>query len=349
MPDILLVLTKYANENTEKTIIHQNGLVTIETVQNGELIKKTKTITIANELEEKLKQAYEKMLVLYGKEKNSNYIVTYNDHDFYSFDLFIDLMMMVRDNKIKPSPLFEKEREEKQQEENLEKRIHLLDEMEQAKQLIDIEDIEEVTDFNEERKIISFTLDQKTNFALGESRFFSNTIDIAEGVEIPQELEYIGQLNLEEMAPYDSYGLLPKSGMLYFYQSPLFVEDHFYNFGKVIYSDSHELTRKNIHIEEDMVLNLFIKEIKQTKENFNDRFENGEYKSFKGDDVNKVYGFYTDCQMDEHDIFKISQKYVVLLQLGSDIYGEGVTSFLIEESDLKEQNFDKIIYKYVQS
>ena len=74
-----------------------------------------------------------------------------------------------------------------------------------------------------------------------------------------------------------------------------------------------------------------------------------EYNSFKGEELNKIFGFYTDCQMDEEDIRKVSQKYIVLLQLGSDVYGEGVTSYLITEEDLKKKNFDNIIYTYVQS
>ena len=53
--------------------------------------------------------------------------------------------------------------------------------------------------------------------------------------------------------------------------------------------------------------------------------------------------------MNDIDIKKVSSKYVVLLQLGTDIYGEGVTTYLIEEDDLKNKNFNNVIYMYVQS
>lgn len=65
--------------------------------------------------------------------------------------------------------------------------------------------------------------------------------------------------------------------------------------------------------------------------------------------MNKLYGFYTDCQMNENDIKKVSKKYIVLLQLGTDIYGDDITTFLILEDDLRNKNFENIIYMYSQT
>ena len=143
--------------------------------------------------------------------------------------------------------------------------------------------------------------------------------------------------------------------MLYFYISPLFYNDKMYDFGKVIYVPSAEdLVRKKVSMSEEETMDTFgINNIKNCNEKFSDRyyFEKGEkkYSHFSGEKLNKIFGFYTDCQMDEGDIRKVSNKYIVLLQLGTQIYGEGVTTFLITEEDLKNKNFDNVIYQYVQS
>ena len=147
---------------------------------------------------------------------------------------------------------------------------------------------------------------------------------------------------------------LCKDGMLYFFQSPFNIDNHYYDFGKVIYSDNMNLVRKNLStINKDMILNYSLKDICNIKEKFSDRYYEDEgrtiYSGFKNQELNKIYGFYTDCQMQEEEIKKVSKKYIVLLQIGSELYGEGVTTFLITEEDLKNKNFNNIIYKYVQS
>lgn len=53
--------------------------------------------------------------------------------------------------------------------------------------------------------------------------------------------------------------------------------------------------------------------------------------------------------MNENDIKKVSKKYIVLLQLGTDIYGDDITTFLILEDDLRNKNFENIIYMYSQT
>ena len=68
----------------------------------------------------------------------------------------------------------------------------------------------------DERNIISFDLIHKSNFQIGETRFFSEDIDINESIEFPNYLEFVGQINLEGISKYDENNLLPKKGMLYF-------------------------------------------------------------------------------------------------------------------------------------
>ncbi len=102
-----------------------------------------------------------------------------------------------------------------------------------------------------------------------------------------------------------------------------------------------------------MVLNFGLTNISKEIEDFQNRYSEyqgmKEYRSDASEDINKIFGFYTDCQMSDDEIKQVSEKYIVLLQLGSDIYGEGITTFLITENDLKNKNFNNIIYKYVQS
>lgn len=209
---------------------------------------------------------------------------------------------------------------------------------------------------HEERDIITFKLKENSTFKLGESRFFSDTIDLPNDIEIPEGLQFIGQINLSEISKYDALGLLPKTGMLYFFQSSLEVTNHYNEFGKVIYSENMDLKRKSIDINksnEFMVRNFSLENINKSTEKFQDRYVEYdgfvEYDYFKGEELNKIYGFYSSCQMEDEDIIKVSNRYIVLLQLGADIYGEGVTTFMISEEDLKNKNFDNIIFTYVQS
>ena len=233
--------------------------------------------------------------------------------------------------------------------------IKYLDEMESNKNEIDITDVD--INIDDEREIISFKIVENSTFELGESRFFSDTIDVAESVELPLGLDFVGQVNLSDVSKYDNKGLLPKDGMLYFFQSSFDqINGKFYEFGKVIYSNDMNLVRKQIEVTDNnkhMMLNFSMNDISNEKEYFSKRYKmyDGEleYSSFAGEELNKIYGFYTDCQMDEEEIKQVSKKYIVLLQLGCDVYGEGVTTFLITEEDLRNRNFDKVIFTYVQS
>ncbi len=356
MEEIFLEMMKTSNESYEKTTIYEDGKVEMEILKRGVLSKEEKMISFIKELKEQLLAAYDKMLITYQEEQDSTYRVSFNQHDFYSLDLYLDIHLMVKFNcfrKLSVFSKYEKEKEKLESEKQLEEAIQKLDSYEKEKREIDIASLGNDDVMETERNIISFQLEESDTFELGQSRFFSDTIDLPEDLEIPELLEFVGQINLKDVSPYDTKNLLPKEGMLYFFQNP-YIPNHFYEFGKVIYSSNPALKRQKVKVSnQDMILNLSLKEIQNTVEKFSDRYVeyNGqlEYSPFKGSEYNKIYGFFNNCQLSEEKIKKISQKYTVLLQLGSDIYGEGVTTFLILEEDLKNRRFDNIIYDYNQS
>lgn len=359
MNNVLLEMTKTMNAEYEKTIVYKDGKVIKEIFKNGEISTLIESFDFVRELDEQLTKAYDIMVLIYDKENNETFKVTYNNHNFFSFDLFIDINLMIKKNQIFNLSVFkkyEKEKEKLERENKLIEDIKVLNDLENKKNILDISNLDDNFEFVNERKIISFDLKGKVDFGLGESRFFSDTIDISDDVEIPKQLEFVGQLNLNDITKYDVNNLLPKNRMLYFFQSPYVLANHVYEFGKVIYSSNMDLKRKKLEINKnnkDMILNLSLNKIENTIEKFEDRYMiydgKEQYDSFAKDDLNKIYGFYTDCQMLEKDVKKVSAKYIVLLQLGSNIFGEGVTTFLISKSDLINGNFDNVIYKYVQS
>ena len=349
----IISLYKSMNGGYEITTVYEDGTVEIKLTNSNDKNKIFK-VDFIDELEKELKRAYNIMVEVYDKEKNESFCVRYNNHDFYSFDLYMDISLMIKQNKMKKLSVYNKYKENIKEEKQAKSTKIIqdsLDELESKKTVIDILNATEKID--NERNIISFEVEKKNNFLLGETRFFSNTIDI--NTDYPKYLEFVGQINLDDISKYDRNGMLPKNGMLYFFQSPLFYNDKHYNFGKVIYVPTNkDLVRKNIEITDDsIIMNLGITNLKSCIERFSDRYENendkDSYDPFKNDELNKIYGFYTDCQMDDSDIKKVSSKYIVLLQLGSNIYGEGVTTFLIKEEDLKNKNFDNVIYQYSQS
>lgn len=352
--DDIIVLFKSINDGYEITSVKEDGNVEIKKSNSND--KKIIHIDFMKDLKQVLDDAFEKMKYVYDKEKNNMFCVRYRNHDFYSFDLYMDIIIMLKHNKIKKLSIYEKyEQMIKTSKETKEKLTiqAILDELEKKKNKIDLNDISST--IIDERNIISFDLIHKSNFQIGETRFFSEDIDINESIEFPNYLEFVGQINLEEISKYDENNLLPKKGMLYFYQSPLSYNDKYYVFGKVVYDPSSEnMVRKKITISENEQKQSFgITNIKNRNEKFSDRYriENGKeiYSFFEGEELNKIFGFYTDCQMNEENIKRVSNKYIILLQLGSQIYGEGVTTFLITEKDLKNKNFDNVIYQYVQS
>lgn len=350
----IIVLFKSINDGYEITTIYEDG--TVENKKSNSNEQKHTNIDFLDDLKNVLNDAFEIMKKVYDNEKNDEFCVRYNNHDFYSFDLYLDIMLMIKNNKMKQLSIYEKYKQKIKADNEKKQRMIIqkkLEELEANKNKINIENVDST--INDERNIISFNLIEKNDFELGETRFFSNYIDIGENVELPEYLDFVGQINLNEMSKYDINNLLPKSGMLYFYKSPLRFNDKYYDFGKVIYADSNKnLVRKKLVLDKyNPKLNYSINNIENCSERFSDRYtilnDKMEYLFFEGGELNKIYGFYTDCQMDDEDIKKISNKYIILLQLGSQIYGEGVTTFLISEEDLKSKNFNNIIYQYIQS
>lgn len=347
MNEIILEITRYAKENYEKTMVYNEGKVVIETKNNGNITTEEKSITIAQDLANILRDNMNKLREAY-KDDNERYKISFQNIDIYNFDLYIELNSMIRSDRIKPLNL-EVIKEDKNDDEE---KINYLNKLNEEKEDIDIEDEDKDIKLDNIRDIISFELKEQSTFEVGETRFFSDTIDIGDNVKLPKYLELVGQVNLGEVSSYDPYEYLPKKGMLYFFQSPTFVGDNFYHFGYVIYSEDENLHREN-YPNNETVLNLGIDDIKKDKEDFDTRYVLSEgikeYSSFKNEELNKIYGFYTDCQMDEEEIKQVSSKYIILLQLGSTIYGEGVTTFLIKKEDLIKRDFSHIIYNYVQS
>lgn len=340
----VLKLYKKTENSVEETILYEDGTVDFITPTN----KNTTKIDFVNEIKKELDDNIEKIIKICEKENNDMFLTEYNNYKFNSFDLYLDIVLMLKNNKFKNLSIIKNYNPGKEDTTiDIQKE---LDTLENNKEKIDIKDITD--SIENERSIISFDVYEKEDFAIGETRFFSDTIDIPDNIEFPDYLEFVGQLNLDEISKYDPYNLLPKTGTLYFFQSPLFYNNVSYDFGKVIYVDSNNnFTRKNIKSTEDSpIINLGIRNIKEDIEKFSDRYKNGnQYSFFAKEELNKIYGFFTDCQKDPEDIKKISNKYIVLLQLGSEVYGEGVTTFLISKEDLKNKNFEKIIFRYAQS
>lgn len=354
-----LILIKKTLNGYEKTTVNKNGQVNTEINNKGLIRQETKTIDIFEEMSEQLINLCDIFCSVYDNNKEENYEVIFNNHTFYSMNLYIDLMLMIKRNRLNYFSVIKEYEKQKQiisQKDKLKMQIDNLLYCDKLKNTIDVNDVIIDDSFISKKKIISFDLASKTEFELGETRFFSDTIDVPEDFEIPNGFDFVGQINLKDIKDFDNNNLLEKQGMLYFFQAPSvdYEEKHyFFELGKVIYTDNMNLVRKKVDMEDYMIMNLSIKNITNDIEDFNSRYsyKNGnlEYDSFYSDDLNKIYGFYTDCQMDVEDIKKISQKYIVLLQLGSTIYGEGVTTFLISKEDLINKNFDKVIYQYVQS
>ncbi len=63
---------------------------------------------------------------------------------------------------------------------------------------------------------IVIKLDKPELIKIGQSKFLGSP-DLPEGFIWPDELDFLCQINCAEVAPFDKDGLLPKSGMLYFF------------------------------------------------------------------------------------------------------------------------------------
>lgn len=196
---------------------------------------------------------------------------------------------------------------------------------------------------------------------LGQSRYGGSIIDLPKGVEHPENLQFVAQLDLSEFSPFDKSGLLPKKGQL------LFFADIINETGKVIYTDvpNKDLIRIIKEHEDDFFLGVLIDEIFTDTETFEERFkdpededekkyadENGKvWDYFAGSDKSKLFGIYTNCQYQQDKIKEITfSDKILLLQIGENGFNdEGVISVLIPKNDLKNLNFDNCQFVWGQS
>ena len=339
MDDKIIVKLKLMNGSLIKElVIYESGLVK----DNNFDVKK---IDVIEDIIEYLDNATQTEL-----EKSSfddKCEVEYKNRIYNSGTIYSNIELMIRNNcslkemnakKIEIRVKEEQKKEEKIKKEKqiAENKAKVIDFYNNRIQLnIDTLKDESIREFES----INFSLKKKDEFAIGESRVLSKYIDIADGLDYPKELEFLAQINLSDLSKFDNSGLLPKTGFLYFFQGPM-IDDTYYECGKVIYSDEKNIVRKNAFIyNDDMVLELGIDNINIKRDIYSDENEK----------ENKIFGIYSDPQLNENEILKVSNKYLVLLQLGWDIYDEGVISFLISREDLINKDFSKIIYTYSQT
>ena len=201
----------------------------------------------------------------------------------------------------------------------------------------------------------------KIEIPLGKSRYGGCVIDLPKDVKHPKNMRFAAQLDLTEFAPFDKTGLLPKTGQLIVFAD--IMEDK----GKVIYADvpNSELERQIVEHEDNFWDGVLIDKVFTETETLSERFivpededdkkfanEDGKiWDWFAGSEKSKIFGIYTNCQMDKKAIEKIvfSNK-VVLLQVGEGGFNdEGVFSVLIDKDDLKSRNFNKCKFVWAQS
>lgn len=324
----------------KKITIYESGIVEINNA------KTTKKIDVVYDIIK-----YIETIKKYGFEKSVFDKVCKVEYDgviYNSGIVYSNIELMIRNNQdiqtINESNKNIRIKQKKEQEErrkkqkNIEQNKNKIIEFYNNRNILDVTTIAENIN-NDTFDSINFTLIKKEHFALGESRVLSKYIDISNNVEYPKELQFLAQINLSEFSKYDKKNLLPSTGNLYFFQGPM-INDEYYECGKVIYSEDSELTRKKVFIyNEDLDLELGIDNIKYKIDSY----------SSENEKENKIFGIYSDPQLNELDILKVSNEYIILLQLGWDIYGEGVITFLIKETDLKNKNFNNIIYTYSQT
>ena len=235
---------------------------------------------------------------------------------------------------------------------------------------------------NQKFEIIRFTADNKRYFPnsmkrakfmgekyvkysemeipLGKSRYGGCAVDLPQGVKYPENMRFAAQLDLAEFAPFDKTGLLPKTGQL-------IVFAHILDTGKLIYVDvpNSELERQIVEHEDNFWDGVLIDKIFTETETLSERYvepedeEDEEFLNedgkmwgyFEGSEKSKIFGIYTNCQLQGDEIEEIAfSNKVVLLQFGEgDFNDEGVFSVLIDKDDLKNRNFENCEFVWAQS
>jgi uncharacterized protein YwqG len=189
------------------------------------------------------------------------------------------------------------------------------------------------------------------NIPIGCSMIGGPIVDLPPDIEYPDGYIFMAQLNCSEIKPYDKIGLLPENGFLYF-----FIKKYGYD-GMVFYTQKNKNLLKRI-VKEHTDLFFYgkiVKEYKIDTETIETRYEINEGKRewnyFKGDELSKIYGIYSNCQASEKEIinFMEDENRILLLQIGSNYFDEGCQSVFININDLINKEFDKCVFEYNQS
>ncbi len=178
MNEILVIMEKKVKDGFETTTIFKDGTV-IKLISSTNA-KETTKIDFVKELEQELEEAKEIFPKVYPETENKTYRVNYQGFNYYSLDLFLDLVFMVNKNKFSKLSAFKAY----QKYGNIEKendKIQVLNEWEAKKQKLILEE-KELSEFHSQKNAITFQLIEKEEFALGESRFFYDTKDIPENL-----------------------------------------------------------------------------------------------------------------------------------------------------------------------
>ena len=207
----------------------------------------------------------------------------------------------------------------------------------------------------------NFVKHTEIDIALGQSRYGGPIVDLPPGVQYPENLRFAAQLDLSKFSPYDKSGLLPKKGQLIFFAEIM------NDTGKVIYADvaNEELVRTTKEHEDNFYTGILIDKIYADTETLEERYEQPEdeddevelneqdevWDYFSGCEKSKIFGIYTNCQLQEEEIEEVAfSDKVVLLQIGENGFNdEGVFSVLIPKEDLKNLNFDNCEFIWAQS
>lgn len=196
---------------------------------------------------------------------------------------------------------------------------------------------------------------------LGHSRYGGPIADLPKDFEYPKDLRFAAQLDLKQIAPHDTSGLLPKMGHLFFFAD--IIEDK----GLVAYADieNSELVRVVKDHDDNFFEGVLIKEAFAATEKLSDRYRDPEdeyeeedanedgllWDFFEGSETSKIFGIFTHCQAQEQQILEVvNSNKVVLLQIGENGFNdEGVFSVLIDKDDLKALNFSNCEFHWGQS
>ena len=193
------------------------------------------------------------------------------------------------------------------------------------------------------------TSDREKKLSVGASKLFG-TPDVFKGFEWPgieidgeiYDLSFIGQINLKEAAKYDTDGLLPKEGMLYFFydldEMPYEPSDR--NACRVIYCEKDTDLHPTGYVDEDGE-DLSFREMAIAFETVEDGFlaDDSETHLLLGS-PSLDYGFEYECIDGWQMLFQLDSLETddICLNFGD----EGVLCFCIDEEKLKEKDFSDV-------